>query len=122
MLLQYLEAYTTLVPSSWQRSPKHLESFSSLTNGSWLILLVVVIPGVLSLYILYRRRGIPKEPINVELGLSQISAWWQDCPELWQCLGTRVTTELVHMGLSEVQEWKGVSKVLDTRRSPATLG
>ena len=28
----------------------------------------------------------------------------------------RVTTELVCMGLCEVQEWKGVLKVLDTQR------
>ena len=69
-----------------------------------------------TLYILYRRGGIPKETINVELGLSRISARWRDCPELRRCLGTRVTTELVRMGLRKVPEWKGVLKVLDTRR------
>ena len=57
-----------------------------------------------------------EEPINVELGLSWISAQWQDCPELQQCLKTRVTMELVRMGLRKVREWKGVLKVLDTQR------
>ena len=75
-----------------------------------------------TLYILYRRGGIPKETINVELGLSRISARWRDCPKLRRCLGTRVTTEIVRMGLRKVPEWKGVLKVLDTRRWRNELG